>query len=130
MKCVKTEIIPKTNYLRNKDANLIQIMASKMFSNFNGGFGFYSDSEHVMQSPIDHNVSISFVTDKMDYNDMFMRTYNNLEFEYTPRLKSFRLPVEEVLFLICKEFDIDYSPDRLCVENCYGKFLLKQQDCE
>jgi len=117
----KFKIEIKSNHLRNIDFVRIQELAEILFSNFNGGFGFYKHEDHKLREFInasDRKLDISF-TANQDYWDLYYIFLNcpiNKE-----KVCSFRIPVENVLFEICKIFELEYSPYTECVLACIAK---------
>lgn len=120
-------------YISMKDASNIQRLASKIFTNFDGGFGGVNYEDlYEMHQPVNDNITIGFLTDKPDSSDLSMYTWppNDLSIDdYRPYKKSIRFSLFEVLFEICQVLDVKFSPTKSCINDCILKFN-KQNDNE
>lgn len=125
----KIEYIPNlNNYIRGKDLEILLQLTEKLFSNFNGGWGWINASDYIFEYPADLTKTIGFYTTKnTEENDASIR-WNNLKFEYPESLKSVRVPVLNVLYLICKILNIEYSPTRDCIIKCNETYLKLEEN--
>lgn len=121
-----------TEYISVSDANKIQIMCKQIFENFDGGFGGALDDKHLCHQPITERMSVSygFVTDGPNANDISVYTWkpNDLKMEdYTPYRKSIRYSILEVLFEICKILNVEFAPNKKCINECFEKLQNEKE---
>lgn len=117
-------------YISIADANRIQIMCKELFENFDGAFGMYSEDDYLYHQPINgKNIDFGFVTNGPNAGDICTYTWppNNLKMEdYIPYTKSIRYTMFEVLFEICKILEVEFSPTRNCINNCFKVLNLNK----
>lgn len=112
-------------YISIADANKVQIMCKEIFENFDGGFGMYSNDDYLYHQAVNgKNIDFGFVTNGPNSGDICTYTWppNDLKLEdYTPYTKSIRYSLLEVLFEICKILEVEFSPTKNCINDCYCK---------
>jgi hypothetical protein len=116
----------REEYISMKDASNIQRLSSKIFTNFDGGFGGVNDEDsYEMNQPVKDYITIGFVTNKPNSTDLSIYTWpsNKLSLDdYRPYKKSVRFSLFEVLFEICQVLGVEFSPTKSCINDCVLKF--------
>ena len=118
----KIEFPIKKEYISMQDAMDIQIMASQLFENFDGGFGMMSNDQHALHQPIRNDITIGFTTTLPSASDLASYSWppNNLSLDkdYVPYKKSIRFSLLEVLFEICMVLGVRFTPTKDCIKKC------------